>query len=60
MCRASLIAPMMEAVSTSETSAKFYETTRRNIPEDSHLLLRRRENLKSHQQQNFVYEHCAP
>jgi hypothetical protein len=27
---------MMEAVSTSETSVSFYETTRRNIPEDSH------------------------
>jgi hypothetical protein len=28
---------MMEAVSTSETSVNFYETTRRNIPEDGHL-----------------------
>jgi hypothetical protein len=28
---------MMEAVSTSETSVNFYETTRHNIPEDSHL-----------------------
>jgi hypothetical protein len=27
----------MEAVSTSETSVNFYQTTRRNIPEDSHL-----------------------
>jgi hypothetical protein len=26
----------------------FYQTTRRNIPEDSHLSTRRRENLKSH------------
>jgi hypothetical protein len=26
---------MMEAVSVSETSVSFYETTRRNIPEDS-------------------------
>jgi hypothetical protein len=31
------IAVMMEAVSTSETSVNFYQTTRRNIPEDSHL-----------------------
>jgi hypothetical protein len=31
----------------SETSVKFYQTTRRNIPEDSHLT-HRRENLKSH------------
>jgi hypothetical protein len=27
---------MMEAVSTSETSVNFYQTTRSNIPEDSH------------------------
>jgi hypothetical protein len=34
-----LIALMMEAVSTSETTVNFYQTTRRNIPEDSHLRL---------------------
>jgi hypothetical protein len=28
---------MMEAVSTPETSVNFYQITRRNIPEDSHL-----------------------
>jgi hypothetical protein len=28
---------MMEAASTSETSANFYQTTRRNNPEDSHF-----------------------
>jgi hypothetical protein len=39
---------MMEAVSTSETSVNFYETTRRNILEDSHLHTHRHENLKSH------------
>jgi hypothetical protein len=33
----SLITLMMEAVSTSETSVNFCETTRRNNPEDSHL-----------------------
>jgi hypothetical protein len=43
-----LIALMMEAVSTSEMSVSFYQTTRRNIPEDSHVHTRRRENLKSH------------
>jgi hypothetical protein len=32
-----LIALMMEAASTSETSVNFYQTARRNIPEDSHL-----------------------
>jgi hypothetical protein len=42
-----LFALMMQAVSTSETSANFYQTTRRNILEDSHLHTRRRENLKS-------------
>jgi hypothetical protein len=29
---------MMEAARTSETSVNFYQTTRRNNPEDSHLL----------------------
>jgi hypothetical protein len=28
---------MIEAVSTSEKSVNFYQTTRRNIPEDSHI-----------------------
>jgi hypothetical protein len=39
---------MMEAAVTSETSVNFFQTARRNIPEDSHLYTRRRENLKSH------------
>jgi hypothetical protein len=39
---------MMEAVSTSKTSVNLYQTTRRNNPEDSHLYIRRRENLKSY------------
>jgi hypothetical protein len=39
---------MMEAASTSATSVNFYQTTRRNNPEDSHLHTRRSENLKSH------------
>jgi hypothetical protein len=30
-------AMMMEAASFSETSVKYYQTTRRNKPEDSHL-----------------------
>jgi hypothetical protein len=42
------IALMMEAASTFEMSVNFYQTTRRNIPDDSHLHTRRRENLKSH------------
>jgi hypothetical protein len=41
-----IIIPIMEAVSTSETSVNFYQTARRNIPEDSHPHTRRRENLE--------------
>jgi hypothetical protein len=37
---------MMEAASTSETSENFYQTTRRNIPEDIYLHTRRSEKLK--------------
>jgi hypothetical protein len=41
---------MMEAVSTSsETSVNVYQTSRRNIPQDSHLHTRSRENVKSRQ-----------
>jgi hypothetical protein len=43
-----MIALMMKAASTSETSVNFYQTTRRNNPEDSRLYTRRREKLKSH------------
>jgi hypothetical protein len=35
----SSFALMIEAVSTSETSVNFYQTTRRNTPEDSHLYI---------------------
>jgi hypothetical protein len=38
----------MEAASTFETSVNFFQTTRRNNPEDNYLHTRRRENLKSH------------
>jgi hypothetical protein len=40
------IALMMETVSNSETSANLYQITRRNMPEDSYLHTRRRENLE--------------
>jgi hypothetical protein len=43
-----LIALMMAATNTSETSLNVYQTTRHDIPEDIHLHTRRRENLKSH------------
>jgi hypothetical protein len=42
-----LIALIMDTVSTYKTSVRFYQTTRRNVSEDSHLHTRRRENLKS-------------
>jgi hypothetical protein len=45
---------IMEAASTSETSVNFYQTTRRNNPEDSQLRTRRRENLKSHNQETYL------
>jgi hypothetical protein len=37
----------MEAARTSETSEDFYQTTKQNIPADSHLNIHRRENLTS-------------
>jgi hypothetical protein len=37
-----------EAASSYKTSINFYQTTRSNNPEDSHLHTRHRENLKSH------------
>jgi hypothetical protein len=43
-----LIALIIKALSASETTANLYQTTRLNIPEDSHLHTRRRENLRSH------------
>jgi hypothetical protein len=33
---------MTEAVSTSETSVSFYQTTQRNITEDGHIRLQHR------------------
>jgi hypothetical protein len=50
--RGLLIVLMMEAASTSETSVNFYQTIRRNNPEDSYLHICRRENLKS---QNLLF-----
>jgi hypothetical protein len=43
----------MEAASASETSVNFYQTTRRNNPEDGHLYIRRRENLEPHIRSSF-------
>jgi hypothetical protein len=47
------LALMMEVASTSETSVNFYQTTRRNNPEDSNCRTRRRENLKSHKKKSL-------
>jgi hypothetical protein len=54
------IALMMDATSTSETSVNYYQTTRRNNPEDSHLLTRRRENLKCHRDNVCFLEDRSP
>jgi hypothetical protein len=43
-----IVALMMEAASTSETSVNFYQKTRGNNPEDGHRHTRHHENLKSH------------
>jgi hypothetical protein len=45
-----MIALMMEATTTSETSLNFNQTTRRNIPEDSHLQMAqsRRHGVRTH------------
>jgi hypothetical protein len=45
---ASIIALMMEAARTSETSVDIQLRTRQYIPDDSELHTRRRENLTSH------------
>jgi hypothetical protein len=42
-----IIALMMEAANISETSVNFYQTIKRNNPEDSHLHIRRCGNWKS-------------
>jgi hypothetical protein len=51
---------MMDEVSTSETSVNFYQTTQSYNPEDSHLHIRRRENLKSHLLHVMVYSSFFP
>jgi hypothetical protein len=56
----SLIALMMEAVNTSETLVNFYETTLRNIPEDSHLHTRVVSYTMFAQSQTKSLGKCAP
>jgi hypothetical protein len=43
-----ILALMMDALRTSETSVNFNVTTRRYIAKDSELHTCRRENMKSH------------
>jgi hypothetical protein len=45
---AAIIALMMKVASTSEKLVNFYQTKRRNNPEDSHLHTHRTVNQKSH------------
>jgi hypothetical protein len=48
---------MIEAARTSETLVNFYQTTQRYNPEDSHYHTRRRENLKSYLEIQFIPVH---
>jgi hypothetical protein len=52
-----IIALIMEAARTSETSVNIYLTTWQYIPEDSELHARRRNNLKSHSRNHFPTQH---
>jgi hypothetical protein len=49
----------MEAVRTSETSAYYNKTTRRNIPEGSNIHTRYREKFKSHNTILNTYKVCV-
>jgi hypothetical protein len=40
-----IIALVMEAANTSETSVNFYQTTQHNNPKDSHLHIHHHDNL---------------
>jgi hypothetical protein len=55
-----IIALMMEAAGTSETSVNFCQTTWCNIPEDSHLHTRRLDNMKSQLARKYLWNLIAP
>jgi hypothetical protein len=55
LARGLLIALILEALCTSETSVNFNVTTRRNIPEHSKLHTRRSEDLTSHTSLLYSY-----
>jgi hypothetical protein len=46
---------MMEAVNTSETSVNFYETIRRNIPQDCHLHTNHRKNTGTYFERRLFF-----
>jgi hypothetical protein len=46
---------LIEVASISEMEVNFYQTTRRNNPEDNRLHIHRRENLKSHKKFQALY-----
>lgn len=52
---------IMQSVITSETSVNFYHTSKRKIPEDSHLHAFRREKLKCHRKQKLmlIFNDCC-
>jgi hypothetical protein len=50
---------LIEAERISEMSVNFYQTTRHNIPEDSHLHTHRREKLKSHHHPRLITRDCT-
>jgi hypothetical protein len=50
-----LITLMMDAISTSETSVNFHETTRRVIPEDSHILTEVLQGFLQSLQLSFIF-----
>jgi hypothetical protein len=54
-----LVKHLNEAASTPETSVNFCQTTQHNNPEDSHLHIRRRENLKSNLIQEKFFQRPA-
>jgi hypothetical protein len=49
-----IVALMAEAASTSKTSVDFYQPTRANNPEDSHLYTVLCDDLKSHLVAHFI------
>jgi hypothetical protein len=55
-----LITLIMDAANISETSVKFYESTRHNNPKDSHLHSHHHENLRSHCQVKYDLQIFKP